>query len=127
MSVKNDVKTIVSQSVSLPLSATATCVSMAADGLGVVEKGVKHTPSVVKALLSVPFAAAKGYIMESDGVTAEVAEARAYKYLKQDLSATIEEVGVGSGKLLADLLKDDDADVTDGSITTSEKKEVNDQ
>ena len=113
MTVKEDVKTIVSQSVSLPLSATATCISMAAAGLGVAEQGVRHTPSVVKALLSVPFAAAKGYIMEADGVTAEVAEARAYKYLKQDLSVTIEQVGVGSGKLLADLLKDDDADVTE--------------
>jgi len=107
MSIKTDVKTIASTSVSLPLSATATALSVAADSMGVLEKGVKASPAVVKALLSAPFAAAKGYIMESEGVAEDVAEERAYKYLKQDLSATIEQVGVGSGKLLADVLKDE--------------------
>ncbi len=48
--------------------------------------------------------------MESEGVDEAEAEARAYRFIKQSLSTTIEEVGVGSGKLLADLLKEDDLD-----------------
>jgi len=81
---------------------------MVADGTQLLNNSVVETPQVMKALLSTPFAAAKGYIMESEGVSSEEAETRAYKYLQQNLSRTIEEVGVGSGKLLADLLKEDD-------------------
>ena len=80
---------------------------MVADGTELLSNSIVETPQVCKALLSSPFAAAKGYIMEAEGVSEEVAEARAYRYLKQELSRTIEEVGVGSGKLLADLLKED--------------------
>jgi hypothetical protein len=80
---------------------------MVADGTELLNKSVVETPQVCKALLAAPFAAAKGYIMESEGVTSEVAEDRAYRYIRQELSRTIEEVGVGSGKLLADLLKDE--------------------
>ena len=84
---------------------------MVADGTELLNKGVVETPQVMKALLASPFAAAKGYIMESEGVSSDVAEERAYRFVKQELSRTIEEVGVGSGKLLADLLKEDDIEV----------------
>ena len=83
---------------------------MVADGTELLNNSVVETPQVMKALLSSPFAAAKGYIMESEGVSSDVAEERAYRFIKQELSRTIEEVGVGSGKLLAELLKEDNLD-----------------
>lgn len=107
MSVKQDVRNIVSKSVSVPLSAGATTLEVTADALGYVESGVKSTPAVVKSLLQLPFAAAKGYIMESEGVSSKEAEERAYRYARQELSRTIEEAGEASGKLLAELMKED--------------------
>lgn len=109
------INNIVQASKNVINAATSTIsvgAQMVADGTELLNKGVVETPQVMKALLATPFAAAKGYIMESEDVTAEVAEARAYRYIKQELSRTIEEVGVGSGKLLADLLKDEDMEVT---------------
>jgi hypothetical protein len=110
MSIKQDVKSIVSNTVTAPLSLGATTLKLAADGTGLIDSGARATPAVLKALLTLPFATAKGYIKEAEGVSDEVAELRAYHYIKQDLSTTIEEVGVGSGKLLAELLKEDDLD-----------------
>ena len=81
-----------------------------ADGTDVLNTSVSSTPAVLKALLTAPFAAAKGYIMESEQVSELEAEARAYKFIRQELSRTIEEVGVGSGKLLAELIAEDDQD-----------------
>jgi len=83
---------------------------MVADGTELLNAGVVETPQVMKALLSAPFAAAKGYIIESEGVSADVAEARAYRFVRQELSRTITEVGEGSGKLLAELLAEDNLD-----------------
>jgi len=80
---------------------------MVADGTELLNGSVVETPQVMKALLGAPFAAAKGYIQESEQCTAEVAEARAYRYVRQELSRTITEVGEGSGKLLAELLAED--------------------
>ena len=77
------------------------------DGSELLNSTVKSAPAVVKALLASPFAAAKGYIMEAEGVSEEEAEERAYKYARQDLSRTIEDAGTGAGKLLAELLKED--------------------
>ena len=97
------------------VNATAQTLSVStqlvADGTGLINKSVGATPLVIKAILLTPFAAAKGYIMEAEGVDAPEAEARAYKYVQQELARTIEEVGVGSGKLLADLLKEEDLEV----------------
>ena len=79
-----------------------------ADSTELLNKGVGDTPAVVRALLTAPCAAAKGYIMEAEGCSADVAEARAYRYVNQELSRTIAEAGEGTGKLLADLLKDEE-------------------
>jgi hypothetical protein len=122
MSIKSDVKSIVSNTVTAPLSLGATTLKLAADGTGLIDSGARATPAVLKALLSLPFATAKGYIMEAEGVTEQVAEARAYHYIKQDLATTIEEVGVGSGKLLADLLKEDDLEVAVVDTVKAAKK-----
>ena len=98
------------------VNAASTTISVGAqlvvDGTELLNASVVETPQVAKALLATPFAATKGFIMEAEGVSEEVAEARAYKYLRQELSHTIQEVGVGSGKLLADLLKEDEADAS---------------
>ena len=98
---------------------------MIADGSELLNSGITDTPKVMGALLATPFAAAKGYIMEAEGVTAEVAEARAYKYINQELSLTIAEVGVGSGKLLADLLKEEEDSKPDVPVVNKEVVHVN--
>lgn len=101
--VKNVINTVGN---SIEVSST-----LIADGTGVINKTVSSTPVVLQALLTAPFAAAKGYIMESEGVSEDEAEQRAYRFIRQNLSVTITEAGVGSGKLLADLLKEEDLDV----------------
>jgi hypothetical protein len=109
----NSINNVVKASKNIIHAATSTInvgAKMVADGTELLNASIVETPQVCKALLASPFAAAKGYIMESEGVSEEIAEARAYRYIKQELSRTIEEVGVGSGKLLADMLKEDVAD-----------------
>lgn len=91
---------------------------LVADGTSLLNKSVVSTPDVVGALLTAPFAAAKGYIMEAEGVSADVAEERAYRYVNQELSRTITDAGEGAGKLLADILKEDLDD------TTKDRKET---
>lgn len=116
--MSNSINNVVRASKNIINAATSTIsvgAQMVADGTELLNASVVQTPQVLKALLSTPFAAAKGYIMESEGVTAEVAEARAYLYIRQELAVTIEQVGVGSGKLLADLMAEDDDDVVVGS------------
>ena len=111
--MSKSINNIVKASKNIINAATSTIsvgAQMVADGTELLNASVVDTPKVMGALLATPFAAAKGYIMESEGVSEEIAEARAYHYLNQQLSTTIEEVGVGSGKLLADLLKEDDID-----------------
>ena len=82
--------------------------TLIADGTGVVNQSVSSTPAVLNALLTAPFAAAKGYIMESEGVSGPEAEQRAYRFIRQNLSVTITEAGVGSGKVLAAILAEED-------------------
>jgi len=111
--MSKSINNIVRASKNIINAATSTIsvgAQMVADGTELLNASVVETPQVMKALLATPFAAAKGYIMESEGVSGDVAEIRAYRYIKQELSVTIEEVGVGSGKLLADLLKEEDID-----------------
>lgn len=110
MSIKKDMKTIVSNSVSVPMSLGATTLNVVADATEYTNKSVGAAPDVVRALLSIPFAAAKGYIMEAEGVSEEEATVRAYRYVEQPVSRTIEDIGTGSGKLLAELLADDEED-----------------
>lgn len=107
MSTKQDVKSIVSNSVSIPLSVGSTALSVVADTANYTNKSIGATPAVIKAILTSPFAAAKGYIMEAEGVSEEVASKRAYKYVEQDLATTIGDAGEGAGKLLAELLKEE--------------------
>ena len=77
-----------------------------ADGTELLNKSIGQAVPCTKAVALLPFSSTKGYLIQ-EGVSEEEADARAYKYVRQELSVTIEAVGVGSGKLLADLLKDD--------------------
>ena len=123
--MNNNIKNI-KRSVGNTMSAATNVVSvgteMVADSSELVSKSIGATPSVLKALLKTPFSAAKGYLMEAEDLTEQQAEAVAFKYLEQDFATTIEQGGEGVGKLLAQLLEDDKE-----TITTSAKKEVNDQ
>ena len=92
---------------------------LVADGSELLNNSVGQTPAVLSALLTTPFAAAKGYIMESEGVTAEVAEARAYRFIRQDLARTITEGSEGAGKLMVSLFDDDDERVS--TVDTKEE------
>ena len=118
----NNVKKTVSNTLSATTGALAATSEIMADGTGAISTTIEATPSVLKALLKSPFAAAKGYLMEAEGLTAKEAEAVAFHYIEQDVATTITEAGEGAGKLVAKLF-DEDVD----PITTSEKKEVNDQ
>jgi len=80
-----------------------TSLRTSADLVGSTLNLAIKTPSVLKAVLKTPFAAGKGYLMEAEGLTPQEAELIAYKYLNQDITDTIEQVGEGAGKLLANL------------------------
>ena len=108
----NAISNLVQASKSLINAASSTVnvsCQVVADSAELLNKSIHHAPGVVKATIQLPMAASKGYIMESEGVSAEEAEERAYKYVRQELSRTIQEAGEGSGKLLADLFKDEPA------------------
>lgn len=114
-----NIKRAVGSTVSAATGVVAVGTEVVADTSSLISNSISATPSVLKALLVSPFSAAKGYLMEAEDLTAEQAEAVAFKYLAQDVATTIQEAGEGSGKLIAMLFEDEE------TITTSEKqKEV---
>ena len=124
--MSNSIQNVVQASKNIINAATSTIsvgAQMVADGTELLNNAVVETPQVMKALLAAPFAAAQGYIMEAEGVDSAEAEARAYRFVRQELSRTITEAGVGSGKVLANLLKEDNLDdvVVDGKRTEVEE------
>jgi len=126
--MSRSISNVVQASKNIVNAATSTIsvgAQMVADGTELLSKSVVETPQVLKALLATPFAAAKGYIMESEGVSSDVAEERAYRFVRQELSRTITDVGVGSGKLLADLLKEDDLDAGIATARDEIVEEIN--
>ena len=119
--IKN-IKKAVGSTVSAATGVVAVGTEVVADSSSLISNSIGATPAVLKALLLSPFSAAKGYLMEAEDLTAEQAEAVAFKYLEQDVATTIQEASEGSGKLIAQLLDEDE-----DPITTSERKEVIDQ
>ena len=92
------------------LTAGATTVNVASELVVSATSMLNHVdkaPAVGKQLLKSPFDAGTGYIMEKEGVSRKDAQARSHKYLNQDVTRTIEELSEGSGKLLAELLKEE--------------------
>jgi len=110
--IKNVTKSI-GHILSAATSIVAVSTEVLADGTGLVSGSVTQTPAVMKALLSTPFAAAKGYLMEAEGMNEADAEAIAYKYVQQELAVTIQEAGEGAGKLMATLFDDDEPAAND--------------
>ena len=119
--IKN-IKKAVGNTVSAATGIVTVGTEVVADGSGLISNSIGAAPAVLKALLSTPFTAAKGYLMEAEDMTAQEAEAVAFHYIEQDVATTITEAGEGAGKLVAKLFDEDEE-----SITTSEQKGVNNQ
>jgi len=100
-------------------ATVAVTTEVIADTTGLISSSVGATPDVAKSIMVSPFSAAKGYLMESNDLSDEEAESIAFHYLNQSVATTITETSKGSGKLIAQLLEEDE-----DPITTSEKKEV---
>ena len=105
--IKN-IKKAVGSTVSAATGVVAVGTEVVADSSSLISNSISATPAVLKALLLSPFSAAKGYLMEAEDLTAEQAESVAFKYLEQDVATTIEQAGEGTGKILAQLLEDDE-------------------
>ena len=120
--MSNNIKNItkaVSNTVSAITGTVAVSTEVVADTSGLLANSIASTPAVFKSLLSAPFSAAKGYLMEADNMSAQEAEEAAFKYLKQDMATTIDQAGEGAGKLVAMMFEDDE-----DTKTETEKKEV---
>ena len=105
--IKN-IKKAVGSTVSAATGVVAVGTEVIADSSSLISNSIGATPAVLKALLASPFSAAKGYLMEAEDLTEEQAEKIAYHYIKQDVATTITEAGEGAGKLVAQLLDDED-------------------
>ena len=108
MSNIKNIKKSISNTISAATSIVSVSTELLADTSLYISKSIEHTPAVLKSIGQSPFSATKGYIMESEGVDADVAEQRAFKYLNQELSVTINETSEGAGKLIADMFADDE-------------------
>jgi len=105
-----NIKTSVSNIISAATSTVAVSTEVVADSSGLLANSIGATPAVLKALLVTPFSAAKGYLMEAEGLTEAQAQEAAFKYLEQDMAVTIEQGGVGAGKLVAMLFEEEEED-----------------
>lgn len=122
--IKN-IKKSVSNTVSAITGTVAVSTEVVADASGLLANSIASTPAVLKALLSTPFAAAKGYLMEAEGLTEEQARAAAYVYLEQDFALTVEQAGTGAGRMVAKLFEElsDDDDTAD-TLEQRNQKEI---
>lgn len=105
--IKN-IKKAVGSTVSAATGIVAVGTEVVADTSSLISNSISATPSVFKALLMTPFSAAKGYLMQAEELTAEQAEAVAFKYITQDVTTTIQKASEGSGKLIAQLFEEDE-------------------
>jgi hypothetical protein len=99
--------------VSAAINTVGLGAQLLADGTELLNSSIGQLKPTSKAILSLPFSATKGYLVQ-EGMSEEQADAQAYRYIRQDLSRTVEAIGVGSGMLLSELLKEDDTDVSTG-------------
>jgi len=105
-----NIKKSISNTLTAVTSVVAVSTEVIADTSGLIAGSIGAAPGVVKAVLATPFSATQGYLMESQGVSEELAHKAAYHILEQDMSVTVEQAGVGVGKLIAMLLEDDEDD-----------------
>jgi len=114
--IKN-IKKAIGNTIGAATSTVAVTTEAVADSSGLLANSIASTPAVLKAVLVSPFSAAKGYLMEAEGLSAEEAQTAAFKYLEQDVAVTIARGGEGVGKLLASLLEDEDTKTTGKEVT----------
>ena len=107
MSVKSDIKTSINVLVALPLQLTAGLLTTTAKAAPLVLSGVANLPETAVALVQVPMAATKGYLVQ-EGVAEEEAQARAYRFVNQSLAVTITEGAEGCGALCSSLFDEED-------------------
>jgi len=115
----NNLKNATVNTFTAATTTIAVSAKLLADTTSVLNKSIAASPEVAKTVLRSPFDATTGYLMESEGIDEASAKKRAYKYLDQDVSRTIEEMNMGAGKLFAELLKDEP--VNDNNDNTQEK------
>lgn len=127
MTKSNNVRNIkrsVGNTLNAATGAVAVTTEVIADASELLANSISQTPAVLKALLHSPFSAAKGYLMEAEGLSEQEAEAVAFHYLNQDLSTTIREGSEGVGKLTAALFEDDDSDdYVDDTKSTAQRNQ----
>ena len=109
--IKN-IKKSVGKTVAAVTGTVAVSTEVVADTSGLVANSIASTPAVLKALLVSPFSAAKGYLMEAEGLSEKEARARAFHILEQDVAVTVEKAGEGAGKAIAMLLEEDEEMIT---------------
>lgn len=121
MSNLNNIKKSIVNTFSAATAVVSVSTELLADTSLYISKSIAAAPGVAKELAKTPFSAGKGYLMESEGISAEEAEARAFKYINQEVRVTIREGGEGAGKLLADLFKEESSDDNNVNKLTSVK------
>ena len=121
MSAINNLVRATKKTVSATVNLAALSTELLADGAELINASVGQAKPISKAVLSLPFATAEGYLI-AEGATPEAAKAKAYHFVDQAVAVTIAEVGVGSGKLLSALLKEDDVVSTDSKEDTRQSK-----
>lgn len=117
-----NIKRSISNTAAAATGTIAVATEVTADLSEFLANSISSTPAVLKALLQAPFSAAKGYLIEAEGLNEEQAEAIAFHYLNQDLAVTVREGSEGLGKAIASLLEDDDDDVNTGNTQTPEQR-----
>lgn len=96
----------------------AVTAGVAATLAGQLPKAVTATPDIAGALLTSPFDAGEGYLIQ-EGVEASEAHERAYKLLDQPVHVSIRAGSVGAGKLLSEMLQDEAAPEVDNVDTSN--------
>ncbi len=103
------------------LNATINSVGLvaagAAKGTEKLNDGIGQAWPCLVAVVSLPFSATEGYLVQ-EGMEPELAKAQAYRFVNQPLSVTIEQAGIGTGKLFSNLIKED---TTDDAVALIEK------
>ncbi len=102
----NNIVRATSNIINAATSTVSVSAQVVADSTELLNDSVKQAPGILAAILALPLAATKGYLVQ-EGMSVEAAEEQAYRFVRQPLARTIAEVGEGTGKLLADLLKED--------------------
>ena len=93
--------------------ATSETITFGTDGLALATGAVAATPACIKHALLMPFKAAEQYLMDAHNMDQETAHTVSHKWVDQDMTQTIDDVGAMFGTLAAAAVADDDEDKED--------------